>query len=141
MVSFYIDGLHFNLGVRMLNDRFGIQVRGGCSCAGTYGHYLLHVTEETSRSITDLIDHGDLSLKPGWIRLSLHPTSPDSEVRYIAESITELAAHHREWAKDYDFDAHTGHLCFANAEEETDLDGMVHGWFDPAAFTAERMLS
>ncbi|MEO8732951.1 MAG: aminotransferase class V-fold PLP-dependent enzyme, partial [Flavobacteriales bacterium] len=141
VVSFYIDGLHFNLGVRMLNDRFGIQVRGGCSCAGTYGHYLLHVTEEISRSITDLIDHGDLSLKPGWIRLSLHPTSPDSEVRFIAESIAELAKHHHEWAKDYDFDAHTGHLCFANAEEEADLDGMVHGWFDPAAFTTDRMLS
>ena len=48
IVSFYIDGLHYNLGVRLLNDRYGIQVRGGCSCAGTYGHYLLRVSQELS---------------------------------------------------------------------------------------------
>ena len=41
--EFYIDNLHFNLGVKLLNDKFGIQTRGGCSCAGTYGHYLLNV--------------------------------------------------------------------------------------------------
>jgi len=59
IVSFYIEGLHYNLAVRLLNDRFGIQVRGGCSCAGTYGHYLLNVTPEHSRSITDQIDRGE----------------------------------------------------------------------------------
>ena len=48
VISFYIDNLHYNLGVKLLNDRFGIQVRGGCSCAGTYGHYLLHVSQELS---------------------------------------------------------------------------------------------
>ena len=48
VISFYIDDLHYNLGVKLLNDRFGIQVRGGCSCAGTYGHYLLHVSREQS---------------------------------------------------------------------------------------------
>jgi selenocysteine lyase/cysteine desulfurase len=48
VISFFIDNLHFNLGVKLLNDKFGIQTRGGCSCAGTYGHYLLHVDEEKS---------------------------------------------------------------------------------------------
>src|SRR5262249_24777854 len=56
IISFYIDGLHYNLAVRLLNDRYGIQARGGCSCAGTYGHYLLHVTPEHSKSITERID-------------------------------------------------------------------------------------
>ena len=46
IVSFYVEDMHYNLLVRLLNDRFGIQVRGGCSCAGTYGHYLLHVDPE-----------------------------------------------------------------------------------------------
>ena len=50
--SFYIDHLHFNLAVQLLNDKFGIQVRGGCSCAGTYGHILLNVKKEESCSIT-----------------------------------------------------------------------------------------
>ncbi|RZL40009.1 MAG: aminotransferase class V-fold PLP-dependent enzyme, partial [Pedobacter sp.] len=74
VISFYIDDLHFNLGVKILNDRFGIQTRGGCSCAGTYGHYLLHVDEEKSHELTSKIDSGDLILKPGWIRMSIHPT-------------------------------------------------------------------
>jgi len=60
--SFYIDDLHFNLGVQLLNDKFGIQVRGGCSCAGTYGHILLNVDIEQSNNITNTIDKGDLSL-------------------------------------------------------------------------------
>jgi selenocysteine lyase/cysteine desulfurase len=101
IISFYIDDLHYNLGVRLLNDRFGIQVRGGCSCAGTYGHYLLHVSQERSRSITDAIDHGDLSAKPGWIRLSVHPTMTDAEVDYLADAVEALSKHHREWSKDY----------------------------------------
>src|SRR5690606_27186447 len=60
VISFYIDELHFNLGVKLLNDRFGIQTRGGCSCAGTYGHYLLHVDEEKSDFLTRQISLGDL---------------------------------------------------------------------------------
>ncbi|MDX1429358.1 MAG: aminotransferase class V-fold PLP-dependent enzyme, partial [Rhodothermales bacterium] len=57
VVSFYIEDVHYNLVVQLLNDRFGIQVRGGCSCAGTYGHYLLHVDWHRSHRITDKIDH------------------------------------------------------------------------------------
>ena len=53
--SFYIDDLHFNLAVQLLNDRYGIQTRGGCSCAGTYGHYLLDVDFDFSHTITDNI--------------------------------------------------------------------------------------
>jgi selenocysteine lyase/cysteine desulfurase len=104
IVSFYIDNLHYNLGVRLLNDKFGIQSRGGCSCAGTYGHYLLHVDPEQSRQITEQINHGDFSSKPGWIRVSLHPTMTDAEVEFIADSITELALKHQEWGTYYDMD-------------------------------------
>jgi selenocysteine lyase/cysteine desulfurase len=80
IISFYIDDLHYNLAVKILNDRYGIQVRGGCSCAGTYGHYLLGVDEDTSHKITNKINEGDLSEKPGWIRLSLHPTMTNEEL-------------------------------------------------------------
>jgi selenocysteine lyase/cysteine desulfurase len=104
VISFYIDDLHFNLGVRLLNDKFGIQVRGGCSCAGTYGHYLLHIDPGRSQQITDLIDRGDYSEKPGWIRISLHPTMTDSEVQFIGESIQALAENHPAWRDEYDFD-------------------------------------
>ncbi len=94
VLSFYIDDLHYNQGVEILNDQFGIQVRGGCSCAGTYGHYLLHVSPEQSRQITSKINIGDYSLKPGWIRLSLHPTMTNQELVYICEAIESLAKNH-----------------------------------------------
>ncbi|MCX2720607.1 aminotransferase class V-fold PLP-dependent enzyme [Lentiprolixibacter aurantiacus] len=102
--SFYIDDLHFNLAVKLLNDRYGIQTRGGCSCAGTYGHYLLHVDEEMSRNITCEIDEGDLSHKPGWIRMSIHPTNTWEEIEFICDSIMEVAENHKVWAKDYRYD-------------------------------------
>ena len=104
VISFYIDDLHYNLGVKLLNDKFGIQCRGGCSCAGTYGHYLLNIDQDQSRQITDLIDQGDLTGKPGWIRVSLHPTMTDKEVEFIGEGIKELAENHQKWRDEYLFD-------------------------------------
>ncbi len=101
VVSFYIENVHHNLVVRLLNDRYGIQVRGGCSCAGTYGHYLLNVDEETSKSITSQIDSGDLSLKPGWVRLSLHPTMTNAELHFIIDALKEIAENVKEWSEKY----------------------------------------
>lgn len=104
VISFYIEGLHYNLGVRLLNDRFGIQTRGGCSCAGTYGHYLLNVSREASEQITCKISGGDLSEKPGWIRMSIHPILTNEEIKLIGESIRDLALHWEEWGQDYIYD-------------------------------------
>ena len=102
--SLYIDDLHYNLGVKLLNDKYGIQVRGGCSCAGTYGHYLLHVLPSQSKTITDKINKGDLSSKPGWIRLSIHPTMTDEEILFICKAIKELSENFKEWEKDYKYE-------------------------------------
>ena len=85
VVSFFVENLHFNLGVRLLNDKFGVQVRGGCSCAGTYGHYLLEVNQDISNVLTEQITRGDLSNKPGWIRMSIHPTMTRSEERRVGK--------------------------------------------------------
>ncbi len=126
--SFYIDKLHYNLGVKILNDRFGIQVRGGCSCAGTYGHYLLSVSKEYSKNITEEINCGILSSKPGWIRMSLHPTSPNSEVDYILESIKQLAEHHEEWSQDYIYDPSINEFTFKNKYKDESY--MVAEWFN-----------
>ena len=127
VISFYIDNLHYNLGVRLLNDRFGVQVRGGCSCAGTYGHYLLEVDPHRSRSITEKINAGDLTDKPGWIRMSIHPVMTDEEVRYIATSVRALAENHEEWAKDYDY--HTQTNEFSHREDPTTEKALVADWF------------
>jgi selenocysteine lyase/cysteine desulfurase len=123
VISFYIKGLHYNLGVKLLNDRYGIQVRGGCSCAGTYGHYLLEVSESKSHSITDKIDRGDLTEKPGWIRLSIHPTMTVGEMEYIGRAIQEVAANFREWARDYEYNKHTNEYGYPG-------DHLVEDWVD-----------
>lgn len=102
IISLYFDDLHYNLAVRLLNDRYGIQARGGCSCAGTYGHYLLNVCTEQSKKICDAIDAGDSANKPGWARLSLHPTMTNQELDTILEAITDIARNHRSYAQDYE---------------------------------------
>ncbi len=102
-ISFYVDDLHFNLGVRLLNDYFGIQVRGGCACAGTYGHYLLGIDKEQSDAIRQGLKKGQLFMRPGWIRLSVHPTMSNAEVEFILDSIIYVAENHAELAKNYTY--------------------------------------
>jgi len=107
-ISFYSRGIHHNLFVKLLNDKFGIQTRGGCTCAGTYGHILFHIDLNESKKITNMIDHGDLSKKPGWVRISLHPTMTDNEVEYITDAIKEIIKHHDTWKNEYQFNPKTG---------------------------------
>ena len=129
IVSFYIDDLHYNLGVKMLSDRFGIQTRGGCSCAGTYGHYLLNIPQNYSKNITDLIDQGNCSTKPGWIRMSIHPTQSNDEIRYILSSIRQVAKHHKEWKKDYRINQKTGEIRHLNQAQHDNLKEELDDWF------------
>jgi len=105
--SFYLDKIHHNLATKLLNDVFGIQVRGGCSCAGTYGHFLLNVDFQLSKEITNRIEAGDLSMKPGWVRLSLHPTMTDDELLFITDAIGQVVENAEEWSKEYTYNQHT----------------------------------
>jgi selenocysteine lyase/cysteine desulfurase len=127
--SFYIDDLHYNLGVKLLNDRFGIQTRGGCSCAGTYGHYLLHVDYETSHEPTKEISIGEFVRKPGWIRLSIHPTTTDEEMVLICESIKAVAKHHKTWTKDYDYVSSTNEFVHKSSNQASE-DLPIQSWFE-----------
>lgn len=128
VISFYIDNLHYNLGVKLLNDRFGIQTRGGCSCAGTYGHYLLHVDQETSHDLVCQITSGDLIKKPGWIRMSIHPTTTTEEIQFVCNSIKALAENHADWGKDYQYNAKTNEFIHQNAQQ-AEME-MVKSWFN-----------
>jgi selenocysteine lyase/cysteine desulfurase len=113
--------------VKLLSDRFGIQVRGGCVCAGTYGHYLLKVSHSLSRSITDRIDSGDLSQKPGWVRLSLHPTMTDEELYFISDALIQIVKHYSDWAKDYTYNQTTNEFT-----HNSDISPLkkVEEWFN-----------
>ncbi|MEO6927095.1 MAG: aminotransferase class V-fold PLP-dependent enzyme [Rhodanobacter sp.] len=138
--SFYVERIHYNLIVQLLNDRFGVQARGGCSCAGTYGHYLLHVDPSRSRSITERIDHGDLSEKPGWVRLSFHPTSTMADIDHAMNALREIVQHIDEWTQDYEYSPVTNEFAHRNEKQGAAL-AAVRQWFElelPAAALRDR---
>jgi selenocysteine lyase/cysteine desulfurase len=91
VISLLVPGMHHDTAVRALNDRYGIQARGGCSCAGPYGHYLLGIDRPQSEAIRKTLMAGDWKRKPGWVRLSLHPTMTDDEVDYMAAAVDYLS--------------------------------------------------
>ena len=103
--SFYIENAHYNLIVKLLNDKFGVQTRGGCSCADTYGHYLLNVNESTSIAIKNKILEGCLMERPGWVRMSIHPTVSTDEIESICDAIENVAKHYKTWEVDYTYNA------------------------------------
>jgi len=127
IVSFFVEDVHYNLMVRLLNDRFGVQARGGCSCAGTYGHYLLNVDPTRSKHITDRIDAGDFSEKPGWVRLSFHPTTTAAEVEHCIGAVAEIVAHAGAWAADYEYSPTTNE--FAHKGGDAAAHERVSRWF------------
>ena len=128
--SFYIDDLHFNLAVQLLNDKYGIQVRGGCSCAGTYGHMLLDVDINFSHNITDQIDEGDLSLKPGWVRMSIHPTMTDEEMHFIMNAIEDVAKNHKDIGADYTYNNQTNEFVYKD-NSFSEMNGeRAKSWFE-----------
>ncbi|MFA3783145.1 aminotransferase class V-fold PLP-dependent enzyme [Melioribacteraceae bacterium 4301-Me] len=127
VISFYVEDIHYNLMVKLLNDKFGIQVRGGCSCAGTYGHYLLHVDPTRSKRITDKINQGDFSEKPGWVRISLHPTMTNDEIEFIISAIEETILKAKNWSKNYTYSSKTNEYNYNGGKNFYDF---IHNWFD-----------
>ena len=127
--SFYFDNLHYNLGVQLLNDKYGIQVRGGCSCAGTYGHILLNVQNDQSCEIANKISEGNLTSKPGWVRMSIHPTMTDDEVSYIMNAIEYIAKYHKDLAKDYKYHATTNDFRYKEDIYAQNNKARAKGWF------------
>lgn len=75
---------------RLLSDIYGIQARGGCACAGPYGHRLLEIDQSYSDQLRREILAGNEVHKPGWVRLNFSYLMPDETVRYIIESVNEL---------------------------------------------------
>jgi selenocysteine lyase/cysteine desulfurase len=126
IISFYIEGIHYNLVVQVLNDKYGIQTRGGCACAGTYGHFLLEVTYEKSQEITDKINHGDLSEKPGWVRWSIHPTNTASEVELTITALKDIVSNIDKYREEYIYDNHRNIFRHRN---EPDHTGLTENWF------------
>ena len=100
--------LHHNFVVALLNDLFGIQARGGCSCAGPYGHRLLAIGAARSHALREEIGHGCEGIKPGWTRVNLNYFISATAAGYIADAVDLLAAQGHRLLPDYRFDPRTG---------------------------------
>jgi selenocysteine lyase/cysteine desulfurase len=130
--SFYVENVHFNIIVKLLNDKFGVQTRGGCSCAGTYGHFLLHVDQHKSHNFKAQIASGCLVERPGWIRMSIHPTITNAEIEFVCNSIKEVVANYKEWQKDYNYDAVSNEFVFKNQDDAA--KNLIANWFNLDTF-------
>ena len=100
--------LHHNFVVALLNDLFGIQSRGGCSCAGPYGMDLLEISDEMGNLFFEELKKGNHGMKPGWIRLNFNYFIPKWEFSFIVNAINWISEHGWKFLKTYYFDDQTG---------------------------------
>jgi selenocysteine lyase/cysteine desulfurase len=100
--------LHHNFVVAVLNDLFGIQARGGCSCAGPYGHRLLGIDLDHSHAFQREITGGCEGIKPGWIRVNFNYFISDAVCDYIISAVELVADEGVKLLTDYRFDPETG---------------------------------
>jgi selenocysteine lyase/cysteine desulfurase len=100
--------LHHNYVVALLNDLFGIQARGGCSCAGPYGHRLLGIDVERSHEFEREIARGCEGIKPGWTRVSFNYFVSETVFEYVVEAVDLVASQGWRLLHLYRFDPVTG---------------------------------
>ncbi|XVX19767.1 aminotransferase class V-fold PLP-dependent enzyme [Actinomycetota bacterium] len=100
--------LHHNFVVSLLNDLFGIQARGGCACAGPYGHRLLGIDLETSHEFEREISGGCEGIKPGWVRINFNYFISPTVADYIVEAVRLVARDGWRLLGDYRFDVDRG---------------------------------
>jgi selenocysteine lyase/cysteine desulfurase len=110
--------LHFGFVATLLNDLFGIQARGGCSCAGRYGHYLLDIDHAGSEALEIAIAEGELRSKPGWVRVNFNYFIDEATFDYLLSAIELVASHGARLIPEYEFDKDSGRFSHA--------DGFTH---------------
>ncbi len=132
IVSFVIrygdQFLHHNFVVALLNDLFGIQARGGCSCAGPYGHRLLGIDLDRSHSFQREVGRGCDGIKPGWVRVNFNYFIEDATFDYIVEAVHFIATRGAALLVEYRFEPDTGmwHHNAATREPAMTLRGVSY---------------
>lgn len=113
--------LHHNYVVALLNDLFGIQSRGGCSCAGPYGHRLLGIDLRTSHELEHEISAGCEGIKPGWVRVNFNYFVSETVVHYIVQAVTLVAQEGWKLLPQYRFDLASGRWTHRDGATEPPL--------------------
>jgi selenocysteine lyase/cysteine desulfurase len=134
IVSFRVhrDGLvlHHGFVVALLNDLFGIQARGGCSCAGPYGHLLLCITPRRSSALRAQAARGYLGVKPGWSRINFSYFISDVVGEYLIDAVDLVAQYGHRLLTDYCFDPFSGHWRHQRPHRSSDRD-VIMALFEP----------
>jgi hypothetical protein len=113
--------LHPNLVVALLNDLFGIQARGGCSCAGPYAHDLLGIDDARAAEYDGLVQRGLSAYRPGWVRLNFNFFLEEAEIDFILESVRFVARHGRRFLDAYLCDTASGRWRYGGEIREPAL--------------------
>ncbi|MDK3018830.1 aminotransferase class V-fold PLP-dependent enzyme [Pseudodonghicola flavimaris] len=145
--------LHHNYVVALLNDLFGIQARGGCSCAGPYGHALLQIDSSTSSRHEAAVHEGHTAFRPGWARLGVNWFFDEEDVDRIAAAIRFVADHGLELLPHYALDLDQGVWrarppvedappdCLSALWSEGQPDGAVPPAFDSCLAEAQALIA
>jgi hypothetical protein len=110
--------LHHNFVVAVLNDLLGIQARGGCSCAGPYGHRLLGIDLNTSHAFEREIARGCEGIKPGWVRVNFNYFLTEVEFGFVLDAVDLVATQGWKLLPRYRFDAVTGRWHHRDGQPE-----------------------
>ncbi|MES0871729.1 aminotransferase class V-fold PLP-dependent enzyme [Pseudovibrio sp. SCP19] len=110
--------LHYSFIVALLNDLFGIQARGGCSCAGPYGHALLGMDMHYSKALEEQLVEGHMILRPGWIRLNFNYFIDEETFEYLVRAIELVAEHGWKLLPFYRFDPNGAVWRYQNHKAE-----------------------
>ena len=87
------------------------------------------MTKQQSDEITEMIDHGDLSMKPGWVRMSFHPTNTDEEILFVCDAVVAVARNYKEWSKEYVKDIHHATFIHSSHNPMAHIE-LVKSWFN-----------
>jgi selenocysteine lyase/cysteine desulfurase len=122
--------LHHNFIVALLNDLFGIQSRGGCSCAGPYGHRLLGIDLERSHEFEREISRGCEGIKPGWVRVNFNYFISEEVFDFVLDAVDMVADEGWRILSDYSFEPASGLWMHASGPPEPPLSLADIGYAD-----------
>ncbi len=111
--------IHHQFFTRLLSDATGVQARGGCACAGPYGHRLLGLGRAESEGIYAALEKGEETAKPGWVRLNLSPLMTDQKVMYILDAVDNLVRKAPEYVSRYKVDPDTARFTVQDFPEHS----------------------
>ncbi|KAJ1405056.1 Pyridoxal phosphate-dependent transferase, major domain [Sesbania bispinosa] len=116
--------LHGPFVATLLNDLFGIQARGGCACAGPYGHELLNINKSQSLAVRSAIQEGYVGVKPGWSRVSFPYYMEEEEFEFILSAIEFVAMYGQRFLPLYSFNLRNGSWRIKTEEVEALTKGI-----------------